>query len=1372
MTGSIESLHGQIGINNNPLLNSIVSPSVTRVNRIEIIDNPNLHQMTGWNHLVKVNVSVKMINSKFETIDQFNNLEEIGGFLEIFNHNSLIDVEFLNLTDISTGGFNEAGLNFRNNLLLESINFLNLDQINGILTIRNCDNLENDSDFNFSNLESIEGLCLKGNLKIKSLFWLSNLSADGILNRVHLSSNSSLTSCAIEAVCCRWDNTCNLSPFEIYLNSGCCENVTSVQNDCNNTIELIASDAMNMTVECDGMGNTAMLTAWLTNNGGAEANIGCGSITFSNDFSMLSDDCGATGFAMVTFTATDDQGETDETTATFTIQDTTDPMIDTEAMDMTVVRCDSIAHYLHYWLLSNGGAAASDDCGSITFSNDFTMLSDGCGQTGSALVTFTATDECGRTAATTATFTVQDTTEPMIDTEAMDMTVVRCDSIDIYLNFWLDNNGGAVASDDCGNITFSNDFTMLSDGCGQTGSALVTFTATDECGRTAATTATFTVQDTTDPMIDTEAMDMTVECDGAGNVTELNAWLANNGGAMASDNCGSVVFTNDFTMLSDHCGATGSATVTFTVTDECGMTAMTTATFTIEDTNGPAITCPSEQMLTCNDDPLPFALTISDFQAIGGTVTDDCSMLSELTISFVNIPIDQTRLNFCADDPAERTLTRIYTITDICGNASTCEQNFIYEQVTTGPVITSVPPDQTIDCAINAFPQANLLEFTTECEVEAVVEVSEAISNGTAGCNGTTIQYTYTVTDVCGRSAEAVQTYTLANDPPEFICPADFCVIECPADNEAMQAQFDDYAAFATVTTSCSEASISIDNNFSPNGFISQNCTNPTIAIEGTTAYQIVTFTASDACGRDATCTALVIIRDNEGPAINGNVSFGIADCNEPDLQGGYTDWAINQLKNLSATDDCSGGAVSLTYEPLSPNIDCTNGLASTLVTFSATDGCGNSSTQTAFYRIIDNGTCGPVMATVSGNLLTEDSEMIALAKVEVEGGSKDYMMTNSDGYYHFDLEMAQNYTVTPNRNDDPLNGITTYDLILLGQHLLEINSLDSPYKMIAADVNESGSVTVLDLIQLRRLILFIDNEFPSGKSWTFVDDSYVFPQPTNPFATTFPTAYNINSLASPEIADFIGVKLGDLNASASPSLLQVGDTRSSDGQLKIKLQDQLLKAGQTYQLDFKASDFKDITGFQFTLDFVTDYLEVKDYQGSELRSMSADNFGFTNAKKGKITVSWNETKAVNLTDDDALFQISFTALKEVQLSEVLAFNSSITANEAYQVDLIKEVVLYFETPNDYNKKFILSQNRPNPFSQQTMIGFQLPEATDATLTIFDVTGRAVWMQTISYESGLHQVMVDKRDLGSTGVFYYQLSTGKHIASRKMIVLN
>ena len=91
--------------------------------------------------------------------------------------------------------------------------------------------------------------------------------------------------------------------------------------------------------------------------------------------------------------------------------------------------------------------------------------------------------------------------------------------------------------------------------CGETGVVTVTFTATDDCNNTSETTATFTIQDTQAPTIDTPASDLTVQCDGSGNTADLQAWLASNGGGIASDVCSDVTWSNNFSALSDLCGS-------------------------------------------------------------------------------------------------------------------------------------------------------------------------------------------------------------------------------------------------------------------------------------------------------------------------------------------------------------------------------------------------------------------------------------------------------------------------------------------------------------------------------------------------------------------------------------------------------------------------------------------------------------------------------------------------------------------------------------------------------------------------------------------------------------------------------------------------
>src|SRR5690606_35401894 len=145
------------------------------------------------------------------------------------------------------------------------------------------------------------------------------------------------------------------------------------------------------------------------------------------------------------------------------------------------------------------------------------------------------------------------------------------------LNNWLANHAGAEGSDSCSIVSWTNDYNNGANfvpSCGSTGSVSVTFTGSYACGNQVITTASFTIEDTTAPVLVTPAQNKTVEC-AADNETELQAWLANNGGATATDTCSTtaLTWTNDYgngEKFISACGNTGEVTVTFTVKDDCG----------------------------------------------------------------------------------------------------------------------------------------------------------------------------------------------------------------------------------------------------------------------------------------------------------------------------------------------------------------------------------------------------------------------------------------------------------------------------------------------------------------------------------------------------------------------------------------------------------------------------------------------------------------------------------------------------------------------------------------------------------------------------------------------------------------------------------
>ncbi len=85
---------------------------------------------------------------------------------------------------------------------------------------------------------------------------------------------------------------------------------------------------------------------------------------------------------------------------------------------------------------------------------------------------------------------------------------------------------------------------------------------------------------------------------------------------------------------------------------------------------------------------------------------------------------------------------------------------------------------------------------------------------------------------------------------------------------------------------------------------------------------------------------------------------------------------------------------------------------------------------------------------------------------------------------------------------------------------------------------------------------------------------------------------------------------------------------------------------------------------------------------------------------------------------------------------------------------------------------FSLEQNRPNPFREQTTIGFVLPEAMKATLTVYDVTGRVLRSIKGDYTKGYQTVQLHRSSLIGHGILYYRLDAKAFTATRKMILFD
>jgi hypothetical protein len=87
-----------------------------------------------------------------------------------------------------------------------------------------------------------------------------------------------------------------------------------------------------------------------------------------------------------------------------------------------------------------------------------------------------------------------------------------------------------------------------------------------------------------------------------------------------------------------------------------------------------------------------------------------------------------------------------------------------------------------------------------------------------------------------------------------------------------------------------------------------------------------------------------------------------------------------------------------------------------------------------------------------------------------------------------------------------------------------------------------------------------------------------------------------------------------------------------------------------------------------------------------------------------------------------------------------------------------------------------LHANYPNPFNPATQIAYELPEAGEVRLVIYNTLGQEVRALVQGrQEAGYYRVTWDGRDAAgrqvSSGLYFYRLTSGGFVETRKMMLL-
>lgn len=811
----------------------------------------------------------------------------------------------------------------------------------------------------------------------------------------------------------------------------------------------------------------------------------------------------------------------------------------------------------------------------------------------------------------------------------------------------------------------------------------------------------------------------------------------------------------------------------------------------VQDKIAPSITCPADLVIDC-DEYYPTGVLIDDFGPY--VITDNCDNPT------VNDRITSNSVNQCNVGDLRRTITA----TDKDGRSATCVQEIEILGKTYDPTRIRYPADKTFDsCAnpdstlfdpvnTNGYPvfldddQCNLLGADYEDFVYTF--------NNTNGEACFKIVRRWTVIDWCTKYGNTFTTYPpydqiiKVNDStkPEITsscAPKSTCTYDATCTDGFIELT-------ATATDVCTDIldyfyqiDVNNDGKYDTGNYKGQPLVKNGKAnmINASGTYPIGThkiqYTFADKCGNVTTCEQVFTIVNCKAPTpycLNGLAVdlMPVDEDNDGEIDGGMVALWANDF-DAGSFHSCAGYEVLVSF---SENVLDT-GRVFTCDDFGRTDVMIFASIITpmndtihsfcnTYVDIQDNmGACSIMRVGVSGRIATNDARNLSDAEVILQGSETSIVTSNVDGEYTFgDMPIGGNYNLYPSKNNDPMNGVSTLDLVLIQRHILSIAELTNAHDFIAADVNKDARITASDLVELRKLILGVSSEFSNNNSWRFLDAATIFPAGEYPLDVKFNESYTIDQLNSDMVVDFTSIKVGDVNGSVKTNVRSNNSEPRSANDLEIFTNNVKFAVGEEITVPLTVEN-ESLMGAQFTVNFDASKFTFTGIEDGEL-NVSEDNFGMSYLNEGRITFSWNTSSEINVNE---LFKLKFVALIEGELDNNIAITSDITNAEAY--DINNDVMdVTFRTKGG-NNGLALYQNIPNPFTNNTMISFNMPSKGQANLSILDVTGKIVYSNTNSYEAGVNNVTINRNDLNLSGIMYYQLTVNNETLVKKMVVI-
>jgi hypothetical protein len=909
----------------------------------------------------------------------------------------------------------------------------------------------------------------------------------------------------------------------------------------------------------------------------------------------------------------------------------------------------------------------------------------------------------------------------------------------------------AVSSDQCSAVTvvpswnYGNGFGPFS-GVAE-GEHLVIYTATDACGNVSTATMKVTVLDSSPPQaICGSSLQVSLSSNGAGYV---NAAIVNQG---SFDNCGPVFLSISrdeleyFSQVQVTCADQGAPIMlTLKVTDASGLENFCQMEVTVRDLLKPMIQCPPNLTLNCLQDYNNLSLT---GQAVA---SDNCALKSMIHQDLANI------------QPCNiGSVTRWWIATDSAANTKSCSQ-----QITVNPINSSTVAFPANISVANCAGPGSLLPAATgmpvmggqSCSPLSVNYSDQTFSIAPPSCFR--IFRVWKVIDHCiynlnGGSA-GIWEQTQIIDVMDQSAP----ILSIPPDLMVETSLFNGMADVSlpdiTATDCSSQITYSNNSNFSNSG----NTTNA--SGQYPPGVHLVTFTAIDGCGNIGQQTLKITVRDLTPPkavCLTG-VSIQIQSSGSVSLDPMQLDAGSSDPYSPQSSLSLSAAPSLFTCQQIGLNP----------VTLTVKDTSGNIASCNTHVLVQDNaqicGNNGGLEYQVTGRIRTEAGIPVHNIPVSIlSEGFMEQTSCDSSGYFEFSTIPANEaYILSPDNNSNWVNGVTTYDLVLISKHILGTEPFNSPYKMLAADANRSGSITTFDVLQLRKVILGILDSLPNNTSWRFVNAGLVFQDLQNPFSTPVSSGIVIDSLVSDlSEQNFIGIKVGDVNGSTNPAM-----ARTPQDTLFLNLSDRDFQAGEPFAIPILFDQWMQLEGLQCELRLDASLLQLERVEYTRPELLGQSNLAMSSS--GSLLLSWDKASAAKsdgIPTDAPLFILHLKGKASSNLHSAMTISGDRLSPEAYRIGNEEPAAISIEfKKSDPEELMRLLEIFPNPAMGTFYV--QNPfEGTHTCISILDARGQSIWTREGLFPE---TVEVPETVCPTPGLYWVQLKSPTQTLTGKVFVM-